>query len=82
MIGYIINDWVYNKREEFQKIYISMIKVLLEHYQLNNMYNDSIKILKELINLNPYNEENYIQIIKGFLALNDKKMLCCIIINA
>lgn len=67
------NDWVYNKREEFQKIYISMIKVLLEHYQLNNMYNDSIKILKELINLNPYNEENYIQIIKGFLALNDKK---------
>ena len=41
------NDWVYNKREEFQKIYISMIKVLLEHYQLNNMYNDSIKILKE-----------------------------------
>ena len=26
-----------------------------------------------MINLNPYNEENYIQIIKGFLALNDKK---------
>ncbi len=37
------------------------------------MYNDSIKILKELINLNPYNEENYIQIIKGYLALNNKK---------
>ncbi|EFS25009.2 hypothetical protein FUAG_00524 [Fusobacterium ulcerans ATCC 49185] len=54
------NDWVYNKREEFQKIYTTMIKILLEHYQLNDMYNDSIKILKELINLNPYNEENYI----------------------
>lgn len=67
------NDWVYNKREEFQKIYITMIKILLEYYQLNKMHNDSIKILKELINLNPYNEENYIQIIKGFLALNDKK---------
>lgn len=67
------NDWVYNKREEFQKIYITMIKILLEHYQSNNMYNESIKILKELINLNPYNEENYIQIIKGFLALNNKK---------
>lgn len=67
------NDWVYNKREEFQKIYITMIKILLEYYQSNNMYNESIKILKELINLNPYNEENYIQIIKGFLALNNKK---------
>ena len=67
------NDWVYNKREEFQKIYTTMIKILLEHYQLNDMYNDSIKILKELINLNPYNEENYIQIIKGYLALNNKK---------
>ena len=64
------NDWVYNKREEFQKIYTTMIKILLEHYQLNDMYNDSIKILKELINLNPYNEENYIQIIKGYLERN------------
>lgn len=67
------NDWVYNKREEFQKIYTLIIKALLKDFQINGKVNSSIKLLKELINLNPYNEDNYIEIIKEFLNIQDKK---------
>lgn len=67
------NDWVYNQREEFQKIYSKILKTLLKSFQKNEKFNSSIEILKELINLNPYNEDNYIEIIKEFLNIQDKK---------
>lgn len=66
------NDWVYNNREEFQKIYSDVLKTLIHYYKGDKKYNNCIKIIKQLLILNPYNEELYVQLIKQYLNVNDK----------
>ncbi len=66
------NDWVYNNREEFQKIYSDVLKTLIQYYKNDKKYNNCIKIIKQLLILNPYNEELYVQLINQYLNLNDK----------
>ncbi len=66
------NDWIYNNREEFQKIYSEVLRTLIQYYTSDKKYNNCIKIIKQLLLLNPYNEELYIQLIKQYLNVNDK----------
>ncbi|MBP1925447.1 DNA-binding SARP family transcriptional activator [Sedimentibacter acidaminivorans] len=66
------NDWIYNNREEFQKMYSDVLRTLIQYYKGDKKYNNCIKIIKQLLLLNPYNEELYIQLIKQYLNINDK----------
>ncbi|MDM8534758.1 BTAD domain-containing putative transcriptional regulator [Clostridiaceae bacterium HSG29] len=66
------NDWVFFEREKIQRIYIEILNSLLKLYEDNKMYNKTISLLENMIQIDPYNEILYSKIINVFLFKDDK----------
>jgi two-component SAPR family response regulator len=69
----IAGEWVINKREHLERIYITCCKELAEYLIDNFWYQESAEILAKVIKLDPYSEELLVLIMKAFGALGDYK---------
>ncbi|TCO77940.1 AfsR/SARP family transcriptional regulator [Marinisporobacter balticus] len=81
------NDWVFYEREKFQRKYIDILYKLTYLYEANAEYDKAINLLEEMIMINPLKEEIYVQLIKVYIKIGDRKAAlnqyerCCTILR-
>src|SRR6056297_211767 len=66
------NDWIFYERESIQRLYYEILEDLLKKYKQKNLFYESIDILKTMLQINPFNEKLYQEIIELFLKKGDK----------
>lgn len=66
------NDWIFYERENFQRLYYKILEDLLKKYNERDLFYESIDILKTMLQINPFNENLYQEIIELFLKKGDK----------
>lgn len=66
------NDWIFYERESIQRLYYEILEELLKKYKQKNLFYESIDILKTMLQINPFNEKLYQEIIELFLKKGDK----------
>lgn len=69
----INSEWVINKREHLERIYIGCCKCVAEELIRRRRYSDSAAILAKAIKLDPYSEELLTLILKAYGAVGDIK---------
>jgi two-component SAPR family response regulator len=69
----VCSEWVINKREHLERIYIICCKEVAEYLSDHNRYEESINILTKAVKLDPYSEELLVLIMKAFGAVGDIK---------
>jgi len=67
------NDWIFYERESLQRLYYEILECLLNKYKTKNMFYKSVEILKTMLQINPFNENLYQDIIELFLKKGDKR---------
>ncbi|WP_026893651.1 AfsR/SARP family transcriptional regulator [Clostridiisalibacter paucivorans] len=81
------NDWIFYKREKYQRKYFEISHLLVEQYVHKGMYYKSIDLLEEMLKINPLQEELYEKLIKIYLAKEDRSAAlkhykrCCTILR-
>ena len=66
------NDWIFYERESIQRLYYEILEDLLKKYKQKDLFYESIDILKTMLQINPFNEKLYQEIIELFLKKGDK----------
>lgn len=66
------NDWIFFERESYQRMYYELLQKHLSHYEEESMDYESIEVLEKMLQINPFNEQLYQQIISIFLRKGDK----------
>jgi len=66
------NDWIFYERESIQRLYYEILEDLLKKYKQKTLFYESIDILKTMLQINPFNEKLYQEIIELFLKKGDK----------
>lgn len=66
------NDWIFYAKEKYQKKYITILQSLLRVYQNERNYENAIQIIEEMMEINSYDEDLYVELIKIYLELGDR----------
>jgi len=65
------NDWIFYEREKYQESYSTLLLKLAKLYLKSNMYNESILVLNEVLKINPYREDVYLELMKLHIQTNN-----------
>ena len=65
--GLDYNDWIFYERESIQRLYYKILENLLKKYNEKDLFYESIDVLKIMLQINPFNENLYREIIELFL---------------
>ncbi|MGV8145391.1 MAG: bacterial transcriptional activator domain-containing protein [Alkaliphilus sp.] len=66
------NDWVFYEREKGQKKYFEVLNKMKEYYEKENNYMKQISILEEMIRINSFDEELYVELINIYISQGDR----------
>jgi len=67
------NDWIFYERQRFQRKYFEVLCQLTSIYKNQGNYFKCIEVLEEMLRHNPLQEELYVELIKVYLELGDRK---------
>jgi hypothetical protein len=70
--SFSFNDWLFFEREQYQKKHIQVLKNLLAIYKKEKIYDKSISIIQEMLDLNSLDENLYVDLIKVYLEKGDR----------
>lgn len=70
--SYQYNDWLFYKRETYQKNYVKSLNQLLSIYKSNDDYSNGCQLLEEMIRLNPLDEDSYNALIEMYIESGDR----------
>lgn len=65
------NDWIFYEREKYQESYSTLLLKLAKLYSKSNMYNESILVLNEVLKINPYREDVYLELMNLHIQTNN-----------
>jgi DNA-binding SARP family transcriptional activator len=65
------NDWIFYEREKYQESYSTLLLKLAKLYSKSNMYNESILVLNEVLKINPYREDVYLELMRLHIQTNN-----------
>lgn len=69
----ISSDWVINKREHLERVFIICCKSISEELMKRERYMESVAILSKAARLDPYSEEILMLIMQAYSGLGDVK---------
>jgi len=67
-----LNDWIYFKREEFQKMYLDILLKLGEYCEEKNWIESSICVFREIQFLMPYDDDVHFKLINNLIKIGDR----------
>jgi DNA-binding SARP family transcriptional activator len=65
------NDWIFYEREKYQECYSTLLFKLAKLYSESNMYSESILVLNEVLKINPYREDIYLELMNLHIQVNN-----------
>lgn len=65
------NDWIYFKREEFQRLYIQCLTETAKAYEVKGELDVAIDLYKELTGFMPYDDQVHLCLIKSLYEVGD-----------
>jgi DNA-binding SARP family transcriptional activator len=65
------NDWIFYEREKYQECYSTLLFKLAKLYSESNMYSESILVLNEVLKINPYREDIYLELMSLHIQVNN-----------
>lgn len=65
------NDWLYFKREEFQRLYIQCLNESAKVYETEQQLDIAIDLYKELTNFMPYDDEVHLSLVRNLYETGD-----------
>ncbi|GAA0773897.1 hypothetical protein GCM10008908_22820 [Clostridium subterminale] len=65
------NDWIFYEREKYQESYSTLLFKLANLYSESSMYSESILVLNEVLKINPYREDIYLELMNLHIQTNN-----------